>query len=207
MAAAGPLVLADISGYTSFLRDVATAHADDAFAGGAIPDAYAMLTSLLGGIVERLVPPFTLSKLEGDAVFAYSTDDLGIARGAGLLRCIDACYRAFRDQLAAARGIWSCTCGACLRIESLDLKFIVHAGSFVVHEIAGRPELIGPEVVMAHRLLKTDAAGLVGHGAYALVTDAAAVRLAVETDGALPLEVAVEHYPPIATWVVPLRPA
>jgi Protein of unknown function (DUF2652) len=207
MAAAGPLLLADISGYTAFLRDVATAHADDAFAGGAIPDAYAMLSSLLGAIVERLVPPFTLSKLEGDAVFAYATDDHAIAHGAELLGCIDACYRAFRDRLATARGIWSCTCDACLRIESLDLKFIVHGGSFVVQEIAGRPELIGPEVVMAHRLLKTEAAGLIGQGAYALLTDTAAASLEVATDGALPLEVRFDHYPPIATWIFPLRAA
>jgi hypothetical protein len=43
-AANGPLVLADISGYTSFLRDVADAHRSDAFADGAIPDAYALIS-------------------------------------------------------------------------------------------------------------------------------------------------------------------
>ena len=62
-AVSGPLVLADISGYTAFLQSVATAHADDAFADGAIPEAYGILTRLLDGIVTGLVPPFTLSKL------------------------------------------------------------------------------------------------------------------------------------------------
>jgi len=66
----GPLILADIGGYTSFLRIVQVAHADDAFADGNVPDAYAFVSSLLDGIVGQLVPPFTLSKLEGDAVFA-----------------------------------------------------------------------------------------------------------------------------------------
>ena len=77
----GPLLLADIGGYTAFLRAVATAHESDAFANGAIPDAYAMMSSLLDGIVGRLVPPFTLSKLEGDAVFAYATDGSTVPRG------------------------------------------------------------------------------------------------------------------------------
>ena len=31
-----------ISGYTSFLRDVEVTHRDDAFADGAIPDAYGL---------------------------------------------------------------------------------------------------------------------------------------------------------------------
>jgi hypothetical protein len=35
----GPLLLADISGYTSFLQSGAAAHRDDAFADGAVPDA------------------------------------------------------------------------------------------------------------------------------------------------------------------------
>ena len=70
----GPLILADIGGYTSFLRTVQVVHADDAFAGGRIPDAYGFVSSLLDGIVTRLVPPFTLAKLEGDAVFAYTED-------------------------------------------------------------------------------------------------------------------------------------
>ena len=67
----GLLVLADISGYTSFLQAVTLAHRNDAFADGAVPDAYAVISSLLDGIVERLAPPLTLAKLEGDAVFAY----------------------------------------------------------------------------------------------------------------------------------------
>ena len=149
----GPLLLADIGGYTSFLRAVATWHANDAFANGAVPDAYAMMSSLLDGIVGRLVPPFTLAKLEGDAVFAYATDGAAVPRGAALRACIDACYADFRGRLDQAHDIWSCRCDACMRIDQLDLKFILHAGPFVIQEIAGRSELVGPEVVMAHRLL------------------------------------------------------
>jgi hypothetical protein len=201
----GPLLLADIGGYTAFLRAVATAHEADAFANGNIPDAYAMMSSLLDGIVGRLVPPFTLSKLEGDAVFAYATDDAVVPRGADLRTCIEACHAEFRSRLDAAHEVWTCTCDACLRIDSLELKFILHAGPFVIQQIAGRDELVGPDVVMAHRLLKNDAADLLGHGAYALLTAAAVDRFGVPTDGSTPLVARYEHYPPIDTVVFPLR--
>lgn len=203
--ATGPLLLADIGGYTSFLRAVATWHANDAFANGAVPDAYAMMSSLLDGIVGRLVPPFTLAKLEGDAVFAYATDGAAVPRGAALRACIDACYADFRGRLDQAHDIWSCRCDACMRIDQLDLKFILHAGPFVIQEIAGRSELVGPEVVMAHRLLKSEATGVVGHGAYALLTRAAVEHYDVPTDGSVPLVAHFDHYEPIDTLVFPLR--
>ncbi len=206
-ASSGPLLLADISGYTSFLRSVEVAHRDDAFAGGAVPDAYAMMSSLLDGIVGRLVPPFTLSKLEGDAVFAYATDADPVPRGAALVGCLADCYADFRHRLDTAHGVWTCRCDACSRIDRLDLKFVLHAGPFVIQSIAGGRELVGPEVVMAHRLLKTGAAPLVGHGAYALITEAAAARFDVPTDAALSLEETYEHYSPIRIQVFPLHAA
>ena len=89
------------------------------------------------------------------------------------------CYADFRGRLLAAGDIWSCRCDACARISDLDLKFVVHAGGFVLQHIAGREELVGPEVVLAHRLLKNGAAGRLGQPAYALVTDAAARVLEV----------------------------
>jgi hypothetical protein len=205
IAATGPLLLADISGYTSFLRAVAEAHRDDAFAGGAVPPAYAMMAELLDGIVRKLVPPFALSKLEGDAVFGYAVDEADVPRGAEMLGCFVGCYADFRRRLDGAYEIWACRCVACSRIDELDLKFVLHAGSFVIHSVAGGRELVGPEVVMAHRLLKTGAAELVGHGAYVLVTDEAAARFDVPTEGALPLVETFEHYPSIQAYVLSLR--
>ena len=115
-AVSGPLVLADISGYTAFLQSVATAHADDAFADGAVPEAYGILTRLLDGIVTGLVPPFTLSKLEGDAVFAFATD-LDVVRGNDVLVCFAGCYSGFREQVGSAKDIWPCWCEACANID------------------------------------------------------------------------------------------
>jgi hypothetical protein len=200
-AVSGPLVLADISGYTAFLQSVATAHADDAFADGAIPEAYGILTRLLDGIVAGLVPPFTLSKLEGDAVFAYADADGGFPRGDALLACIDACFAEFQRRLGQAHDIWTCRCDACMRIDQLDLKFILHAGPYVIQSIAGGAELVGPEVVMAHRLLKNDAVATLGTGAYALLTASAVERFDVPTAGATSMAASYEHYDPIDTFL------
>ena len=204
-ASSGMLLLADIGGYTSFLRSVEEAHRDDAFAGGAVPPAYSMVSSLLDGIIASVVPPFTLSKLEGDAVFAWAPD-ADLPRDTALLACLGACYAAFRQRLGGAHQVWTCRCEACARVDALDLKFILHAGPFVIQPFAGRTELVGPEVVMAHRLLKTGAGTLAG-GAYALITEAAARRFAVPIEGSLPIVETYEHYPPVHAHVFPLATA
>lgn len=197
--ASGPLLLADISGYTSFLQSVAVAHADDTDA--RIPEAYGLMSSLLDGIVERVVPPFTLSKLEGDAVFAFATEGDSIPTGEALLACTEACYAEFRRRVDGAAEIWSCGCGVCARRDLLDLKFILHAGSFVVQSIAGNRELVGPDVVMAHRLLKSGAATVTDGRAYVLMTAAATERYAVPTVDAVALRESYDHYEPIDCWV------
>ena len=85
--------------------------------------------------------------------------------------------------MATAHSDWPCSCEPCRRIDQLDLKFVLHAGPFVIQAIAGRDELVGPEVVVAHRLLKSRAGDAVGHAAFALVTDAASEWLDVPADG------------------------
>lgn len=134
------------------------------------------------------MPPFTLSKLEGDAVFAYAEGTAGVPHGDAVLTCIHECYADFRGRIDNAHEVWTCWCEACAQLDRLDLKFVLHAGPFVIGDIAGNRELVGPEVVVAHRLLKSRAAELVGHDAYALVTDAAAEALDVPLDHGLPLD-------------------
>ena len=130
--ATGALLLADISGYTGFLDAVTTAHHDDLFGGGAVPAAYPLISTLLDGIIERIGPAFRLAKLEGDAVFAYSAGEDSLPRGAAVLDCMARCYAGFKAQLGTARELWSCQCDACVRVADLDLKFVLHAGSFIV---------------------------------------------------------------------------
>ena len=200
----GPLVLADITGYTAFLQDVAYAHRDNAFANGQIPAAYALMSKLLDGIVGRLAPPLTLAKLEGDAVFAYAPSPTDIPQGDAFLDIVRDCYAGFRAQLGEVGGVWTCQCDACSRSAGLELKFVVHGGPFVIGTMAGGRELIGPEVIMAHRLLKSSAADAVGTGAYVLMTDSAQEMLHIAVADAASITQTYEHYAPVRASVIGL---
>ena len=200
----GTLLLADISGYTAFLQAVAGAHAADMAAGTFVPKAYPLLTSLLDGIVERIAPPFVLSKLEGDAVFAFAAQgELGV-RGQSLVDRLSACYDAYRARLDEIGDMMVCNCEACLMIGGLELKFVLHHGGYIVQSVAGHQELLGPEVTMAHLLLKNHVADLVGRSAYALVTEPAAAHLDIPLQRALPITEQYEHYAPVRASVLTL---
>ena len=200
----GTLLLADISGYTAFLQSVGNAHAADMAAGTFVPTAYPLLTSLLDGIIEQVTPPFTLSKVEGDAVFAFADEDGAFPRGEELYGCLTACYQAFRKRLDEARTLMLCDCDACGSIESLDLKFVLHHGEYVVQSVAGHPELLGPDVTISHLLLKNHATDVVGCSAYALFTERAAAELAVPLARAFPITEHYDHYPPVQARVLVL---
>ncbi len=200
----GTFVLADISGYTAFLQAVGEAHAADMAAGRFVPHAYPLLTSLLDGIVEKIAPPFTLSKLEGDAVFAFAADDEQHPQGQELLDCLNGCYAAYRARVDEAKELMICDCNACRSIGELELKFVLHHGNYVVQPVAGRPELLGPDVTVAHLLLKNHAAELIGRSAYALITEAAVAHLEIPPDGSVPITERYEHYPPVPARVLAL---
>jgi hypothetical protein len=200
----GTLLLADISGYTAFLQAVAGAHAADMAAGTFVPKAYPLLTSLMDGIVERVAPPFVLSKLEGDAVFAFAAEGELSIRAQAVVDCLTACYEAFRARLNEAGELMTCTCDACLSIGGLELKFVLHHGAYIVQSIAGDQELLGPDVTISHLLLKNHAADLVGRSAYALVTEPAAAHLDIPLERALPITEQYEHFAPVRASVLPL---
>ena len=77
------LLLADISGYTSFMSGVEVAHGVD-FSGG-IPAGYSVLGALLDAVVDGVQPDFEVAKLEGDAVFAVAPAGALDAHGEAVL--------------------------------------------------------------------------------------------------------------------------
>lgn len=135
-----------------------------------------MISSLLAGIAASIDPPLTLVKYEGDAVFAVSGDD-SVPKGEAMIDCVRACYRAFSAGLGAAAAVWTCDCGACDRRDALDLKFVIHHGEFFVQALGSHVEVLGPDVIIAHRLLKNSAGTVVGSRGYGLFTDSAAAAL------------------------------
>ena len=200
----GSLLLADISGYTGFLQGVADAHRALVIEADEPPPAYAMMSSLLDRIVTILEPRYRLAKFEGDAVFATADDAPGAPRGKDVLDCLRACHEGFRERLVDANSIWSCQCDSCSRAGALGLKFVLHHGDAVVQRIAGREELLGPDVNTVHRLLKNHVTERIGPRPYALITDAALAALEIPADGMIEITETYDQIPPIAAHVLPL---
>ena len=158
LSAAQPIcfLIADISGYTGYLAGVELDHAQD------------MLADLIGAVVTALRPGFRLAKLEGDAAFTFATTET--IDGSMLLDTIERCYFGFRRRRRDVRQATSCECNACVRIPDLDLKFVVHHGTAILQKVAGRQELLGSDVIVAHRLLKNEVVERLGINAYALIS-------------------------------------
>lgn len=154
----GYLVLADISGYTSFVAQTEIEHAGMA------------LSYLLETIVEKMDDLLTIAKLEGDAVFAYVEDEK-LEDCQLLMELIDKTYLAFRDKALALHSQATCPCRACRALPILDLKFILHHGEFVLQQVAGIRDLLGTDVNLIHRLLKNGVSESTGWKGYALFTD------------------------------------
>jgi hypothetical protein len=160
----GYLLLADISGYTSFVAQTEIEHADTA------------LSYLLETIVEKLNGTLTIAKLEGDAVFAYAEEGR-LSEGSSLLDLVDQTYRAFRDKAMDLFSHATCPCRACRAIPTLDLKFMVHHGDFVIQQIAGIKDLLGTDVNLIHRLAKNHVVESTGWKGYALFTEPVLERM------------------------------
>lgn len=167
-ADSGCLLIADVSGYTRYLHDTELEHAQD------------VLADLLGSVVTHLRSALRISKLEGDAVFAYAL--ASEIDGSTLLDTVEQTYFAFRTRLRDVFQATTCQCNACRLIPSLDLKFVVHDGRFARHRPAGSEELTGSDVVIVHRLLKNDVKTFLGLDAYALFTEACLVALGMDPE-------------------------
>ncbi len=178
--ASGLLMLADISGYTSFLQGVTEAHPELTSGVEPVPPAYDFMVTLLDLVADEMQPMFTPVQTEGDALFAVADADAVTNRGSEVLGTIGATYTSYHARIEEQQRMQGHDCTACVLLTSLELKFIVHAGTYVVQPLATRTHLAGPAVILAHRLLKnrvTDETGLRG---YVLITDAARELLGMD---------------------------
>lgn len=188
----GFLVIADISGYTSFVAQTELDH------------SHAILTELLELLVGRFQPAMTVSKLEGDAVFAFAPTEV-FARGETLVDLVESMYVAFRDKQYSMQRATTCTCQACRSIPSLDLKFILHCGEYIRQTVAGIPELVGSDVNLVHRLTKNHVAESTGWQAYMLFTERCLNHIGVQLAGPQVQTEAYEHLGETKTFVVDLH--
>jgi len=157
------VILADISGYTRFMLESRTA----ALHGQIV------INRLIESIPREVDIPLTLQEIEGDAVFLYAAhpgsdrewQDVTKQVSRKLMRFFDA----FIAETGAMMELSPCACPICHHADQLGLKIIVHVGDAVFHSIAGRQQVSGPDVILAHRLLKNSVAS----NEYLLLTEAA----------------------------------
>ncbi len=186
-------LIADISGYTTYLAGVELDHAQD------------IVADLVSTVVTALRPGFRLAKLEGDAAFMYAP--AGKVDGSTLLDAIERCYFGFRRRRRDVSQATACECDACIRIPDLNLKFVAHLGQASHQKMAGQAELIGSDVIVAHRLLKNHVVEELGLTAYALLTEACVGATGIDPV-AVGLIVSVESYEgvgEIRAWALDLE--
>ena len=191
----GPILIADITGYSRYLNESELVHAEQT------------LSALLELLVRETRPPLVVSKLEGDAVFSYGLAAT-VHRGQAFAESIESCYAEFRRALDLMVLNTTCRCNACANISSLDLKFFVHYGEFVVGEAAGRSELHGRDVNVLHRLVKNTVTADTGIRAYALYSQAAvdALDLGALTGGMTPHSASYDDVGEVTAWIEDLAP-
>lgn len=185
-------MLADISGYTSFVAKTEIEHAEN------------VISPLLETIIERLCELFTFVKLEGDAVFAYVSEDR-VSSSRAMLELIDSTYLIFRDSATDMHEKATCPCKACKAIPMLDLKFFVHHGDYVIQKVAGTIDLLGNDVTLIHRLAKNHVTESTGWNGYVLFTGNSLERMKADKEPYIQQSETYEHLGDVDTYVMNMR--
>lgn len=140
------LLLADISGYTEFMRlhRLNLAHSQE------------VTQRLLEAMLDA-VPALRLVEIEGDALFLsapYGAEPESDAASDWVPSAL-AMYRAFhaRQEWMVAHNL--CICDACRQIGRLRVKFVAHFGEVATQKIRETEKLVGVDVIAVHRMLKS----------------------------------------------------
>src|SRR5919204_4580709 len=177
------LLIADIGGYTRYmsLHRLSLAHAQ------------ANVARLLEAVINA-ASGLDVIEIEGDAVFLSRPAEGDPAKTA--TDAARAMHRAFHGE--KGRIIQNfCPCEGC-NTGDLTLKFVAHVGPVAVQRVKRRKSLVGPDVILVHRLLKNS----VPVPEYVLYSE--------DLYGggeASRLEQEVEGLGPVQTYFVPLEPA
>jgi len=155
------LVIADISGFTKFMKlhAITTSHAKQ------------IIVALLESLVDASSSPLELAELEGDAAFFYAplSDQNGGEQQTidGVKNQVLNFFQAFYRKVYELSGATVCVCEACSCVENLRLKVVMHAGEVEFEQIRSFTKLFGLDVIVVHRLLKNS----VRSKEYVMMTD------------------------------------
>jgi Protein of unknown function (DUF2652) len=146
------ILIPDISGYTQFLTKTELSHSTH------------IINELLQVLADTLENKFTLAEIEGDALLTYAKGRVSFEEIEAICK---AAFLNFHYYLKVIERDNVCRCGACQQQAELSLKFIVHYGTFDEIKISNFTKLSGPDMIIAHRLMKNN----VPTSEYILMTD------------------------------------
>lgn len=191
----GCLIIADITGYTRYLKESELKHAQDT------------LTALLELLVEKTRPPLVISRLAGDAVISYGLAE-NFFHWQTFVEKIEDTYVAFRKAIDLLVINNTCRCNACANISNLDLKFFIHYGTFGIQHISDHDELVGSDINLLHRLLKNSVEEKTGYRGYTFYTEAVIKHFDVTdaVESMTPHREVYEHLGEVKGWVQDMHP-
>jgi len=153
------LLVADISGYTKFMKihAVSTNHAKQ------------IIVRLLKSVIQASKPPLKVAELEADAVFFYAlSTEKDLKKTADQVKDqILRFFSGFNDELATLKQMTICKCDACTKVDELRLKQVIHIGDVAIEKIDRFEKLFGMDVIVVHRMLKNS----VPSHEYVMMTD------------------------------------
>jgi len=140
------LLVADISGYTKFMRDhtISVSHAKQ------------IVVRLLRSLMGASKPPLVVAELEGDAVFFYAlSTGKDVSTVAEQVKAqVVQLFTTFASEIEQINKVTTCTCDACQQVVDLKLKQVIHIGEVAIEKIAQFEKLFGIDVILVHRMLK-----------------------------------------------------
>jgi len=150
------LLIADIGGYTRFMRlhRLSLGHAQENTA------------RLLEAMIDA-APRLELVGLEGDAAFLYVPEPEDEEVAASITAVAASIHRAFHTEQSRISKLTLCPCDACHQVGQLTVKVVAHLGEVIEQTVRGHTTVAGPDVILVHRMLKNS----VPVSEYLLMTD------------------------------------
>ena len=140
--------IADISGYTKFIFSNEKE----------ISHSQMVMRELITTLLDRVVHPLDLVRIEGDAIFLYVLKDDPEHPWGKLSKTLATdvmgFFQVFSDKLAELMIHKICNCNACFNIEQLKLKVVAHSGTAAFYRLGEHQELTGTSPIVIHRLMK-----------------------------------------------------
>ena len=137
------IFIPDISGFTKFITECKLDHSKQ------------IIFNLIDIILGSNQIGLKLSEIEGDAVLFYLKG--AAPKKEALVQQAKKTFIGFHNNLKAmGKNLFcGCECGGCATASNLTLKFIIHYGACKEVIYNGFTKLIGSDVILAHRLLKS----------------------------------------------------